>query len=299
MQPPKEPHQIIEASDVPRNVNGTSVEKYVVPPESPFSGTATDILYSTRHYNQKQLDAMVLPDKMKTLLAEIEADTQANAYVRRERSEENPRIISETLMDFDSLIMQEIDYAISDSDPANTDPVNKKWDTHLTRQSGLRGTVASLLQNNKTRGAFVTAVRQRQAEIIQARDGAETESGLTSEKYEKAALDEGQVAVKSAPVLLDMGVSTRVAQTMVTGGEGAAEASVVTSEVAVESEAEMYERFVRESRAELEGLYAQHRKLAPGSYEAGTLVNQINNTKQDIGEYAKKAAKLRGNTNWH
>jgi len=28
-------------------------------------------------------------------------------------------------------------------------------------------------------------------------------------------------------------------------------------------------------------------------------VNQINNTKQDIGEYAKKAAKLRGNTNWH
>jgi hypothetical protein len=297
MQPPKEPQRAIEASDIPRSANGATVEKYVVPPESPFSATATDIIDSTRNYNQKQLDTWVLPDKMKALLAEIEADTQANNYVRREESAEHPGMISETLIDFDSLIMQEIDYAISDSDPVNTDPVNKKWDTHLTRQSGLRGTVASLLQNNKTRGAFVAAVRQRQAEIIQARDGVEAESRLTPEQYEKAALDEGEVAVKSTPVLLDMGVATRAAQAMVSGNEGVAEASAVTPEVATETDLQMNERFLRETEAELRDLYAELRKVAPGSWEAGQLQNQIKHAKEDTGKFAKKIANLKGQ-NW-
>ena len=63
--------------------------------------------------------------------------------------------------------------------------------------------------------------------------------------------------------------------------------------VAEETELQMYERFVREYRAELQDLYAQHRLAVPGSQEADELANQIAHAKQDAGEYAKKVAQLR------
>lgn len=65
-----------------------------------------------------------------------------------------------------------------------------------------------------------------------------------------------------------------------------------------ETEAEMYERFARETKQELDTLYAELRKAqARGdSWESDSLENQIRNAKQDLGEYSRKAAKARGNT---
>ena len=66
-----------------------------------------------------------------------------------------------------------------------------------------------------------------------------------------------------------------------------------------ETELQMYERFAREGKAELQELYAQHRLVAPGSQEADELANQIANAKKDAGENAKKVAQIRGTTKWH
>lgn len=66
-----------------------------------------------------------------------------------------------------------------------------------------------------------------------------------------------------------------------------------------ESDAEMYDRFVREDQAELQQLYAEHRAAQPGSWEQGSLENQISNKKKDIGDNLRKAARARGDTKWH
>jgi len=66
-----------------------------------------------------------------------------------------------------------------------------------------------------------------------------------------------------------------------------------------ETDVEMYERFVRESQAELSALYAQHRAVSPHSNEAATLENQISHAKADIGEYSRKLARLKGSQVWH
>jgi hypothetical protein len=70
-------------------------------------------------------------------------------------------------------------------------------------------------------------------------------------------------------------------------------------EVVEESELDMNKRWLRESRAELDDLYKQLRRVAPGSYEADGLTNQIRYAKEDVGKYARAVAKLEGNTNWH
>lgn len=64
-----------------------------------------------------------------------------------------------------------------------------------------------------------------------------------------------------------------------------------------ETELEMNERFLRETQAELQDLYAQHRRAVPNSWEAGSLENQIKNAKEDAGAFARKVAKLKGQ-NW-
>lgn len=61
-----------------------------------------------------------------------------------------------------------------------------------------------------------------------------------------------------------------------------------------ESETEMYARFVREGRSELSDLYAQLRAAQPKSYEEDTLINQINNKKQDISDWDAKYRHLTG-----
>lgn len=62
----------------------------------------------------------------------------------------------------------------------------------------------------------------------------------------------------------------------------------------VETEADMYARFVREGRSELSDLYAQLRAAQPNSYEAGSLENQILNKKQDISSWDAKYRRLMG-----
>lgn len=220
MPAPTGPTPIINSAEIPRADASATPEKRVIPEDSPYKSSVEDILNSPKHYNDKQLATWVLPDKMKTLLGEIEADTKADTYILRSPSE-HPGLISETVMTFDDLLMEQIDYAISDSDPANNDPVIKKWDTHMTSKNGLRQSVASILENPKLRGPFVDAVRQRQAEIIRARDGAESESKLSPEQLEKVAKDEGRVAAESTPVVLDLGGASRAAQAMMTGEQQA------------------------------------------------------------------------------
>ncbi len=211
------PSPIIDSSEIPRGEARAAQEKRTIPAESPYKSTIDEIVTSPKHFNEKQLAGWILPDKMKSLLGQIEADTQDNLYIKREKSVDHPGMVGETLMTFDSLIMEQIDYAIADSDPANKDPVNKRWDTHMTRQNGLRDTVATLLEDPKFRGPFIDAVRTRQAEIIRARDGVESESKLSPEQLEKAARDEGRVAAESTPVVLDLGGASRAAQSMMTG----------------------------------------------------------------------------------
>lgn len=66
-----------------------------------------------------------------------------------------------------------------------------------------------------------------------------------------------------------------------------AEASVEVP-VKEETEREMLDRHIREYQAEKSELYAQLRKTEQGSDEYYTLVNQINQTKQDIERVDKK-----------
>ena len=61
-----------------------------------------------------------------------------------------------------------------------------------------------------------------------------------------------------------------------------------------ESKADMYARFVREGRSELSELYAQLRAAQPKSYEEDTLINQINNKKQDISGWDAEYRRLSG-----
>lgn len=222
MPAPTGPNHIIDSAEIPRAQPDAAPEKRVIPEDSPFKTTVDQILESPKHYNDKQLSGMILPDKMKSFLDEIEADTQVDRYVQRSRSAEDPSQILESTLTFDALILEQIDYAITDSDPTNENPVVKKWGTHVTSKNGLRTSVVAILENPKLRQPFVDAVRLRQAEIIRARDGVETESKLSPEQLEKVAQDEGRVATESAPVVLDLGGASRAAQLMMTGEQQAA-----------------------------------------------------------------------------
>lgn len=212
---PTGPSPIIDSADIPRASSARSVEKREVADDSPYKTMLDDIVSSPRHYNEKQLQSWVLPAKMDELLAQIEADTKAVQYTKKERVA-GSNLISESPLSFEDLLLEQIDYAISDSDPLNTDPVEEKWDTHMTRQNGLRNTVATLLESEKFRGPFIEAVRKRQADIIRARDGVESESHFTPEQFQKVAEDEGRVAVESTPVVIDMGDVAQAARAMVT-----------------------------------------------------------------------------------
>jgi len=64
-----------------------------------------------------------------------------------------------------------------------------------------------------------------------------------------------------------------------------------------ETELQMNERFLRETQAELQALYAELRTLKPGSNEAGSVENQIKFAKEDAGKFAGKVARLKGQ-NW-
>ena len=70
------------------------------------------------------------------------------------------------------------------------------------------------------------------------------------------------------------------------------ESKAVEAEAPEETEAEMYERFMRETKQELDGLYNQLRKVDPKSYEAVTLENQIKYTKEDLGAHDRKLREL-------
>lgn len=74
---------------------------------------------------------------------------------------------------------------------------------------------------------------------------------------------------------------------------------IVESTPEEETELQMNERFLREAMAEKNDLYAQLRQAKPNTYEYDSLENQIRQAKSDADEYAKKVAKLKGNTNWH
>lgn len=60
-------------------------------------------------------------------------------------------------------------------------------------------------------------------------------------------------------------------------------------EKSTETDQEMYERFMLESRAELKELYELHRSAAQGSEEQAVLDNQIKHAKEDVDKWAKKA----------
>lgn len=77
------------------------------------------------------------------------------------------------------------------------------------------------------------------------------------------------------------------------------EVAASSVEAAEESELDMNKRWLRESRAELDDLYEQLRRVPPGSYKADTITNQIKYAKGEAGKYARAVAKLEGNTNWH
>lgn len=64
-----------------------------------------------------------------------------------------------------------------------------------------------------------------------------------------------------------------------------------------ETELQMAERFLAETKAELQELYAAHRKVDPGSQEAYSLENKIRYAKEDAGRFAGQVARLKGH-NW-
>lgn len=322
MPEPTGPAPIVNPAEMPQAPSARSAEKRELPEDSPYKQMLGDIVASPRHYNEKQLQSWVLPAKMDELLDQIQVDTTEVLYTKKERAE-GSNLISELPLTFDDLLLEQIEYAIADSDPANSNRAESKWDTHMTRQNGLRNAVATLLENERFRQPFIDAVRKRQAEIIRARDGVEGESKLTPEQFQKVAEDEGRVAVESAPVVIDFDAAAEAARSMVGGAdapsgvmeipdfvrnpggarpafEAPVAAPVVAPEkdpAAPESELEMNERFLRETQAELRDLYAEHRAAAPGSYEQDSLANQIKHAKEDAGKFARKVAQLKGG-NW-
>lgn len=107
-----------------------------------------------------------------------------------------------------------------------------------------------------------------------------------------------QEARRAASGLIEMPDFIKNPQVVQTPAEVVTEPQpVVEQEPKPETELEMNERFLRQTQAELQDLYAQHRQAVPNSWEAGSLENQIKNAKEDAGAFARKVAKLKGQ-NW-
>ncbi len=184
-------------------------------------------------------------------------------------------------------------------------PVEKRTEknpyAYVPGKDGLRASFRMLMDNPVTSKNFEQSIKMH----IEAHKEKRAEL-LSPENIQEM----GEVELIAAEVNEPMVEARRAARGMIEVPDFGKKSSEATpleipaapqegSEKAPETEAEMYERFSRESQAELRDLYAQHRAAVPGSQEAATLENQIRNTKEDVGTYARKASRLKGNTNWH
>ena len=147
---------------------------------------------------------------------------------------------------------------------------------HIPRAGGMRDSIKALSNSEAT--------------FRELDDALSTLVYEQNEQFEQTAERPGTSTAQELG-----GVSLQAAGVEVPAVEPAAEAEAP----AEETEAEMYSRYARESKQELNELYAELRGVEPGSWEAATIENQIKLTKQDVGEYARMAAKASGNTNWH
>lgn len=129
----------------------------------------------------------------------------------------------------------------------------------LPRSEGLRAGFLNLLTNESTAQAMMDAL---------------------SERYQEK---EGSVEREAVPTVV------------AAVGEQALESVGVEAPVerVAETDEQMLDRFVRESRAELQELYAQHRLAKPQSYEMDSLENQIRNVKEDVNKYSRDLAAIR------
>ena len=116
----------------------------------------------------------------------------------------------------------------------------------------------------------------------QPREGEINGDAMTMEEFQALIAEQRGNKVEESGYDSSMGTTT---------------ASLV--EAPQETQLDMYKRFARELKAELDDLYSQRRKAQPGSDEAYALENQIKGAKEDAGKYARMVAKLQGNTNWH
>lgn len=171
--------------------------------------------------------------------------------------------------------------------------------TVFPSKDGMRRSVRLLMEDDATHGDFELSLRLQ----LEARDRQQAEAKAKQQDKEEAELitgvpeslgfrakaeeDLGEEAVEASGVV-DPDAS-QAASRIVSLGEASKPV-----EAREETEAEMYARFERERRGELQELYRQYGQVDSRSAEADALQNQINQAKEDIGEYGKKRRKLQG-----
>lgn len=171
-------------------------------------------------------------------------------------------------------------------------------------KGGLRDSFRALMDNPATSRSFEQSLKQRVAEHMQKR--AELLSPDKIQEMGEAELDAAEVeepmakAAQVASGMIEIPDFIRNPQVAKAPVEAAPAPQTAAEQAPPEQETElqMNERFLRESQAELRDLYAQHRRATPGSYEADTLVNQIGHAKEDVGKFAQKVSRLKGENKW-
>ena len=160
-------------------------------------------------------------------------------------------------------------------------PVNPYM--RIPGKDGLRASFFALMANDATARSFEESLRLH----------VDTYETKRAELLNPQNIQEmGEVEVQAAGVDEPMQEARRAAGDLINVSEP-------LQEQEGETDVQMYERFVREGRAELDDLYAQHRAATPGSWEADSLVNQIKNAKEDLGANARKLSQLKGEGKWH
>lgn len=182
--------------------------------------------------------------------------------------------------------------------------------SYIPGKGGLRSSFRAIMENPATQRNFsdslklhIEAHEKKRAELL----SPDKIEGMGEVEVEAAGIkDPMDEAKRAAGGMIDVpdwvrnsGAPQEVAaeaRADISAEPGASEQAPVSLEQ--ETDLQMNERFLRESQAELQDLYAQHRQVAPGSYEAGTLENQIKYAKEDVGKFARKVSSLKGNSNW-
>lgn len=263
--------------------------------EKPFISDAYEVIAKASQSHPETTESFLAVDTHVDALLQLAEDGEitgsAGVYTR-----------DKLLLQFEDFL-KELNTPVKDGEAP--DPYG-----YIPGKDGLRASFRMLMDNPATSRNF----KESLAMHIEAHKAKRAEL-LTAEKIE----DMGEVEVAAAGGVEPMAEAKRAASGMievpdyikndsaaVPAVESAALAQSATPERAAEAplapeaetELQTNERFLRESKAELDELYVQHRAAAPGSDEQATLENQIKHAKEDVGTFARRVAKLKGNSVW-